>query len=122
MEFTMTGFSEEAGVRRYNFRGTSVNRTYQEFAVHTDVALARKYGIGLQELPLLCRRLLEKDPERLDVHIIVFSEELMREHSDQVAAAERATQERRKAHRRPNPARLGEHWRGQQPPPTSSVS
>ena len=116
MEFTMTGFNEESGVRRYKFKGTFVDRTSREFTVETDVALARKFGIGLQELPLLCRRLLEKDVERLNVSTIIFSEELMREHSDQCAAADRAAQEKRKAHRRPNPARLGEHWRGQQTP------
>jgi hypothetical protein len=119
MEFTMTGFSEELGVRRYKFKAMLVDRRSQEFAVDTDVALARKYGIGLQELPLLCRRLLEKDVERLDNHIVIFSEQLMREHADQCAATERAAQERRKSHRRPNPARLGEHWRGQQPPPSN---
>lgn len=115
MEFTMTGFSEDLGIRRYKFKGTFVNRTSREFAVDTDVSLARKYRIGLQELPLLCRRLLEKEPERID-QIVVFTEALMREHSDNCAAEDRAAIERRKAHRRPNPARLGEHWRGPQPP------
>ncbi|HWC95172.1 MAG TPA: hypothetical protein VG456_00445 [Candidatus Sulfopaludibacter sp.] len=112
----MTGFSEESGVRRFKFKGTFANRTNEEFMVETDVALARKYSIPLQELPLLCRRLLEKDSELLNRRLIVFDEQLMREHSDQRAAAERASHERRKAHRRPSPTRVGEHWRGQQPP------
>jgi hypothetical protein len=120
MEFTMTGFSEDLGIRRYRFKSVLADRRSLEFAVDTDVAMARKYGIVLQELPLLCRRLLEKNIERLDSDPIVFSEELMREHASQCAATERAAQERRKSHRRPTPARLGEHWRGQQPPPTTT--
>jgi hypothetical protein len=119
MEFTMTGFSEESGIRRFKFKGSLANRTFQEFAVDTDVAMARKYGIGLQELPLLCRRLLEKGAENPEVHTIVFSEDLMRAHSDECVATQRAAQERRKAHKRPNPSRLGEHWRGQGPPTAS---
>jgi hypothetical protein len=115
MEFTMTGFSEESGVRRFKFKGTLVNRTFREYSVDTDVTLARKYGIGLQELPLLCRRLLEKDPEGVEP-IVVFTEALMREHSDHCAAEDKAALERRRAHKRPNTARLGEHWRGPQAP------
>ena len=112
MEFSMTGFSEDHGVRRYTFKVAIANRTSQEFTVETDVALLRKYGIALQELPLLCRRLLEKIAVSEEGHVLTFSEELMREHAANCAAVLRAAQEKRKSHRRPISSRVGQHWRG----------
>ncbi len=125
MEFSMTGFTQEHGIRRYIFKAASVDQKFREFAVDADVTVARKYGIALQELPLLCRRLLESDAagqisrmegdaSMQDARVLTFSEELMRQHADRCADLERALQERRRSHRRPNTARLGEHWRGRQ--------
>ncbi|HJT88430.1 MAG TPA: hypothetical protein VJ732_11250 [Bryobacteraceae bacterium] len=111
MEFILTGFSQAGGIRRYAFRGTAAGAS-QEFTVETDVGLLRRYGIALQELPLLCRRLLERDAAGQETHILTFSEDLMREHADHCEAVQRAALEKRKSHRKPNPSRLGQHWRG----------
>ena len=112
MEFTMTGFSQDQGIRRYKFKALTMDRTSHEFSVDTDVALARRYGISLQELPLLCRRLLDRDAPTQETRAFTFSEELMREHAEQHAAALRAAQEKRKTHRRPSTALSGAQWRG----------
>jgi hypothetical protein len=116
MEFSMTGFREERLVRRYTFKVASSNRTFRHFAVDMDVTLLRKYGIPLQEIPLLCRRMLEKAELPEDKQVLTFSEELMREHHDNCAAVERLARDRRKAHRRPVSSRVGEHWRHPEPP------
>ena len=104
MEFMMTGFRQKDGIRRLRFTGTLAGRS-REFSVDTDTALLRRYGIALQELPLLCRRLLEKDALRQDVDVLTFSEDLMREHAERRAATQRVAEERRKNHRRPHPSR-----------------
>ena len=104
MEFMMTGFRHKDGIRRLLFTGTLAGRS-REFSVDTDTALLRRYGIALQELPLLCRRLLEKNALGQDVDVLTFSEDLMREHAEQRAATQRVAEERRKNHRRPHPNR-----------------
>jgi hypothetical protein len=115
MEFSMTGFKQDRLVRRYTFKAPSANKTVRLFAVEMDVTLLRKYGISLQEIPLLCCRLLEKAALPEDQHVLTFSEELMREHAENRAAMERLARDKRKAHRRPISKRVGQHWRGPQP-------
>ena len=112
MGYVMTGFYQEEGIRRYTFKGAATEHTSQEFFVDADVTLLRKYGIALQELPLLCRRLLEKDATGQTARVLIFSEQLMREHAEHCAAIERAAKERRKTYRRPKSARMGQAWRG----------
>ena len=53
MDFTLTGFRQERDIRNFTFRGDNDDRTHSEFTVAADVSLLRKYGIALQELPLL---------------------------------------------------------------------
>lgn len=112
MEFLMTGYKQQGGVRRYTFKGTTPETTSLEFAVETEIALLPRYGIGIQELPLMCRRLLEKDGPRDAGTVLVFTEELMREHAEHIASVRRAALDKRKPHRRPPAHRLGQHWRG----------
>ncbi len=65
-------------MRHYAFQGIASDRTRTEFIVGTDLQLIRKYQIAVQELPLLCRRLLEEhmlsDPQTT----VFFTEEDMR--------------------------------------------
>jgi hypothetical protein len=122
MQFTLTGFRQDTGIRVFAFEGTADDRTRTAFTVRTDLALSRRYGIQLQELPLLCRGLLERR-DSLDVgRTVTFTEEEMQLHATG-RAAEREAAQRRKAPRRP-PARNpqtthqpGSEWRGPQRPP-----
>ena len=110
MDFTLTGFRQEREIRHYSFRGTSDDWTHSEFTVAADLSLLRKYGIALQELPLLCLHLLEQRTPISSAEVVIFSEELMREHADHCAALKRAAEERKKP-RKSHTARLGEGWR-----------
>jgi len=114
MEFMITGFRQKDGIRRLLFTGSLAGMS-REFGVDADVALLRRYGIALQELPLLCRRLLENDALRQDAHVLTFSEDLMREHAEHRATIQRAAEERRKNHRRPLSRPVGQHWRNRMP-------
>src|SRR5580692_7031671 len=119
MQFTLTGFRQDTGTRVFAFEGTAEDRTRTAFTVRTDLALSRRYGIQLQELPLLCRGLLERREGQTLEQTVVFTEEDMQLHASG-RAAEREAAQRRKAPRRPpvrNPQTThqpGSEWRGPQ--------
>ncbi len=116
MEFTLTGFKQDIGFRVFTFQGTSADRTRSEYSVRADLALTRKYGIQMQELPLLCRGLLERCPEGDPQHAITFTEEQMRMHSQACKEARNAALMKRKSPRRPATTnQTGAGWRGPQP-------
>ena len=121
MEFVMMGFGEERGVRRFTFEGIAGDRTRKQFTVTADLAMLRKYQIAVQELPLLCRRLLERESAVSTTSALEFTEQLMREHQDQYLANKREAELKKRAHKRPAPSvATGQAWRtgmGQFPSP-----
>lgn len=104
-DFVLTGFHQLQGIRYYVYQGHLDDGTSSEFTVDTDVRLLRKHGIALQELPLLCRRLLEKQNPDASLKAVTFTEDLMQEQADQRAALKLAAQAKKKTYRR-RPARL----------------
>jgi hypothetical protein len=75
--FILTGFSQDKGARQFAFEHIGTDHIRTKFTVQADLALIRGYGIHIQELPLLCRELLERctDPEAVR---LIFTEEDMR--------------------------------------------
>ena len=61
MQFTLTGFTQDVGCRVFSYEGTGEDRVRIKFTVRADLALSRKYGIRLQELPLMCLGILERN-------------------------------------------------------------
>ena len=59
MTFLLSGFKEGSGSRCFSFDCVAADRSRTNVIVGADMALARKHAIRLQELPLLCVRLLE---------------------------------------------------------------
>jgi len=84
MQFILMGFNQETDFRTFAFQGIAADRTRTDFTVRADLALSRKYGIRVQELPLLCRRLLERDDsgEERRLLTVTFTEADMRLHAD----------------------------------------
>ena len=74
MQFMLTGFTQDMAFRVFAFERMGQTAFGRKFVVRADLALIRRYGIQMQELPLLCRNLLERSEttsERdslLDVH------------------------------------------------------
>jgi hypothetical protein len=109
MQFVLVGFTQDAGFRVFAFEGIGEDRTRTKFTVRADLALIRGYEIRVQELPLLCRGLLERvtqiasevtggeiaPPE----HTWIYTEEEMRLHASGCAEARDAAQ-RKKSMRR----------------------
>lgn len=108
MEFMLAGFKEGDGVRKYRFDWVAADRSRRAVIVCADVSLARKHEIRVQELPLLCRRLLDTIGETELAAAITLTED----HMIAIQAAARTAAEKKphKPPRRPSP-RAGEAWR-----------
>ncbi len=103
MQFILNGFSELMGFRVFAFEGIAADRTRTPFTVRTDLALSRRYGIRLQELPLLCREVLERRDETEEKRAFTYTEEDMRLYASACAAARDKGSQHRKGFRRPDP-------------------
>jgi len=112
MEFVLVGFREEQGARCFTFEGIARDRTRKQYTVTADLEMLRKYQIAVQELPLLCRRLLERESLVSETATLPFTEQLMREHQDHCAAIKREADLKKRAHKRPLPSPAsGQAWR-----------
>jgi hypothetical protein len=111
MQFILTGFRQDMGFRVFAFEGIGQDRTRTAFTVRTDVALSRSYGIHLQELPLLCRELLDRHGEAEDQRSFTYTEADMRLYANDRAAARDAAAQKRKQPRRLPSDHVGAAWR-----------
>lgn len=109
MQFTLTGFSQVKEFRVFAFEGVAADRSRSAFTVRTDLALTRQYAIRIQELPLLCRAVLERH-EGEQNHALTFTEDDMRVHAS-VATARDEAAKRRKPARSPSTDLAGAAWR-----------
>jgi hypothetical protein len=99
MQYLLSGFTENTGVRVFAFEGVTNDWVRTAYSVGADLALARKYGIRVQELPLLCRGVLDRRCEDDDRRAFTFTEGDMTLHADLVRAA--IESQKKKAPRRP---------------------
>jgi hypothetical protein len=113
MQFILKGFEQDAGIRLYAFEGIA-DRSRIGFTVGVDLALIPRYGIRVQELPLLCLELLERQAAGEEKHELILTEEEMRSHANACAAAREAAAQRKKPARRLPHNRTGTPWRGPQ--------
>jgi hypothetical protein len=109
MSYILTRFAYDAGFRVLTFECIGKDHTRTEFHVRADLALARKYGILAQELPLLCRRLLEQQTDATEM-TLTFTDNDMRVFASDRAAV--AAAHKHKPPRRPPTNNLGSAWRG----------
>lgn len=114
MQFTLTGFTQEMGFRVFAFEHMGEDRIRTRWTVRADLALIRTYGIRLQELPLMCRGLLERHDNGEETRSIIFSEDEMRTCANERATAKEVAASRRRQPRRPVGENTGTAWRGLQ--------
>ena len=91
--YVLNGFNEDGGFRVFMFESISADRVHlirRPFTVKIDMALARKHGIRLQELPLLCRSVLERGAADQEQQAFTYTEEEMCVRADRIAASEAA--------------------------------
>ncbi len=94
MRFIFDGFSERSGFRIFAFEGVAEDRSRSPFTVRTGLLLARQYGVPLQELPLLCRQVLERGHDGLGAPEFEYTEDDMCLYA--IRAAARAVASRKK--------------------------
>ena len=113
MQFILSGFTQDLGFRVFRFEGVTLDRprTRTIFTVRADLALIRRYGIQIQELPLLCRGLLDGLDDGQETHTLIFTEERMRTCANDRAAAKDAAAAKRRTPRKPPRENLGAAWR-----------
>lgn len=103
-QYVLTGVKQDLGFRVFGFNGIGPDRTLTGYVVKAELSLALHYKIPLQELPLLCRELLEQQQQDGDTQrTLIFTEEQMRAHAEACAAQREAAQKRRSPFRRPAP-------------------
>ena len=116
-QFILKGFSEIEGFRVFAFEGIEANRTRTAFTVKTNLGLTRRYGIRLQELPLLCRAVLEREHLGGEARTFTYTEQDMCDHA-RLAALREAANKQRKPRRPASPG----HTEEQTVPPFGAVS
>jgi hypothetical protein len=99
-QFLLTGFTQTAGIRVYAFEGR-VDARRIDYTVEVNLALIPGYGIRIQDLPLLCRDLLQQRTEGGETCAFVFTEQNMRGHAEELERARVDAEHRKK---RPRPA------------------
>jgi hypothetical protein len=110
MQFVLRGFSQSVGLRIYAFEGVAADRTRALFTVSADISMTVRYGIRLQDLPLLCRAVLERSHEGGTQRAFSYSEDEMRVYASSAAARDEAAKQRKPPRRHP-PENAGANWR-----------
>ena len=112
MSFVLTGFRQDMGFRVFAFEQKDAAPGRIEFTVKADLGLLRRYDIRVQELPLLCRTLLEKREGSEATRAMTFTEDEMRACADSRTAARNEAARKRKTPKWSPGERPGAAWRG----------
>jgi hypothetical protein len=112
MQYVLTGFTHDMGFRVFAFEGIGQDRVRTPYSVKADLALTRRYGIRMQELPLLCRAILERRNEGEQQRTFIYTEADMCTQAD--VRAQDAAANKRKTPRKPPSENVGAAWRGPQ--------
>ena len=110
MRYILNGFTQELGSRVFAFERLDSDFGRTAYTVRADLALIRRYGIRVQELPLLCRALLERRDDG-ETRTWTFTEEEMGLHAKDSEAARAEAARKRKPPRRPPSQNPGTAWR-----------
>lgn len=109
--FLLTGFRNEQGARIYAFDGVGADRIRVPCTVVADLALIRKYNIRVQELPLLCRGMLDRQETVPANTRLELNEQELSSHATRLAEAKLAQDLKHVPHRKAVSNRTGAAWR-----------
>ena len=116
MQYIIKGFTHDVGFRVFAFQGISEDRVKTEYKVRADLGLINRYGIRVQELPLLCRGILERRNEDEEQQTFTYTESDMRRNAElcaaELCALRTADAQKRKTPRKPPSQNEGSTWRG----------
>ena len=109
-QFLLTGFSQAAGIRIYAFE-RRIDAKRIDYTVEVDLALIPGFGIRIQDLPLLCRELLQQRSQPDETSSVVFTEQRMRSHAEKLAVAREEAEHRKRQPRHLASADAETGWR-----------
>jgi hypothetical protein len=120
MQFILAGFTHDSGFRVFTFERIGADQRRTGFVVRTDLALTQRYGIRLQELPLLCQGLLERRDEGEQARTFTFTEAEMLLYANSCVVEREARQGNKSMHRPPGKpvgtaSRTLQPWSGYRP-------
>ena len=107
MVFALTSFIDESSLRRFTFELAGSGPPRTTVVVIAVLALVRKYEIPLQELPLLCVRLLQSWTAGAD-STAVLSEREMVEYANRRREAKDLAEQKRHMFRAAKPSAGGD--------------
>jgi hypothetical protein len=88
MHYKLLGFTQAGSVRRFWFsRIGPLGVTPVPFTVLADTAVARRYSVPLQELPVLCSRMLNAASDEAVAATLMLSEDEISVYAAEAAAA-----------------------------------
>lgn len=102
MQYILVGFTNDTGFRVFAFEGISEDRIRTQYRVRADLVLMKKHGIRVQELPLLCRELLERRDQADTTRAFTYTDADMTLYAE-ACAAKAAEAKRRKGLRKTIP-------------------
>lgn len=108
-QYILMGFSQTAGIRLYAFEGVGDGQRV-DYTVEVDLSLIPNYGIRIQDLPLLCRDLLQKRVQPSEISALTYTEHEMRAHAERLAVEREESARRKNAGPRPGNANPGSGW------------
>lgn len=111
MHYNFVGFTHDMGFRVFEFEGVGEDRVRTGYRVRADLALIHRYGIRVQDLPLLCRGILERRNEDDGRRNLTYTEADMRLTAE-LAASRVLDAQRKRAPRKPPSPHSGLGWRG----------
>ena len=95
MQFMLKGFTQHSAFRVFEFDCIEPSLPRTQFTVRADLDLVRRYGIRVQELPLLCRSVLETRNASDMARAFTFTEEKMIAYAKDAAAKQLAAQKKK---------------------------
>lgn len=113
MRFALTGFYQNYNIRRYLFQGIGEGGRRTDWNVDVDLTMLQRYGIPIQEAPLLCSVALAAQAIHDKSQTFMIPESHLR-----ARAAERAS-ERTESQNKSRPASLP--FKPQTSPPDESL-
>jgi hypothetical protein len=113
MKFLYMGFSHETtGVRLYSFEGVASPDSRKGFLVTADIALLTKHCVHIQDVPMMCLRLLESSAEtEPQLESLVLTESDMLTHMRAKAAEKTAKKKSKRPFRPASAVALTMAWR-----------
>jgi len=111
MRYILTGFTHDMDFRVFAFECVAEDRSRTACSVKADLSLLRRYGIHVQDLPLLCRGILERRNADEPQFAFTYTEADMCQHASVCAAQAEARKRKTPAHRTPV-ENAGAAWRG----------